>query len=105
MPWYKLYAGLTFDNGRYQETAEFNSEEEALEAARDCAIEEYQSYEGYHGILSPQDCREDLAKSFYNGDINAVPDDEVEEHYLEEIESWIYYDVKPATGPDDVEEY
>ena len=33
------------------------------------------------------------------------PDEEVEEHYLEEIKSWIYYDVKPATGPDDVEEY
>lgn len=51
MELYNLYAGLSGGFGGYQYhcTEEYNSKDEALEAARQLAIEEYQSYEGCHG--------------------------------------------------------
>lgn len=65
---FEIYAGLSggFGGASHQETDEFNSEEEALEYAYHLAIEEYQSYEGCHGILDWLDCREDLIKSGFS---------------------------------------
>lgn len=90
---YKIYAGLSggFGGASHQETDEFNLEEEALEYARHLAIEEYQSYEGCHGILDWLDCREDLIESGFS-----YNDDDVDAHYQEEIESWIEYYVEPV---------
>lgn len=70
------------------------------------AEEEYQSYEGYHGIMSPEDVEEDLRNSgFIEEDLT---DSEVANmtysYYREEIESWISYYALPATGPDDQDE-
>lgn len=90
---FEIYAGLSggFGGASHQETDEFNSEEEALEHAYHLAIEEYQSYEGCHGILDWLDCREDLIKSGFS-----YNDDDVDARYQEEIESWIEYYVEPA---------
>lgn len=90
---FEIYAGLSggFGGASHQETDEFNSEEEALEYAYHLAIEEYQSYEGCHGILDWLDCREDLIKSGFS-----YNDDDVDARYQEEIESWIEYYVEPA---------
>lgn len=57
---YNLYAGLGGGFGGYQYhcTEDYDSREDAEEAARELAIEEYQSYEGMHGILSEGDIRE-----------------------------------------------
>ena len=93
MPFFEIYAGLGggFGGANYIKTEEYNSFEEAEEDARNLAIEVYQSYEGYHGIISEQDIWDDLYD--YGLDENAT-DEEVEEIYNEEIESWIAYRVK-----------
>lgn len=99
MPWFKIYAGLGggFGGANYMGTYEYDNEEEAYEDAYRLAEEEYQSYEGCHGLMDWYECKEDLAESF-----GYEPSDEdVNDHYREEIESWISYNVLPATGPDD----
>ena len=90
---YDLYTGMggSMGGARYNGTYEYASEEEALKDAYNLAVEEYQSYEGYHGILSWEDCKEDLIESWGEDEIN---DDDVEAHYLENIERWIVYYVK-----------
>lgn len=99
MAWFKIYAGMggSFGGANYQGTYEYDNEEEALDDAYRIAEEEYQSYEGCHGIMSWYDCQEDLRESF-----GTEPEEEdVDMHYREEIESWISWYVKPASGPDD----
>lgn len=54
---YKIYAGLS-GGATYQKTEDYSSMDEALEDAYVLAVEEYQSYEGCHGIMSWDDCRE-----------------------------------------------
>ena len=105
MAWFKIYCGMggSFGGARYNGTYEYANIDEATADAYRMAEEEYQSYEGCHGILSYADCEEDLQDSgFIDGDMS---DDEIEDmvysHYREEIESWISYYVLPATGPDD----
>lgn len=46
---FALFAGSCNEPCVY-DIAEFESVEDATEAAYDCAIEDYQSYEGYHGL-------------------------------------------------------
>lgn len=89
---YRIYAGLggSFGGATYQMTGDYASMDEALEEARALAVEEYQSYEGYHGIMSWDDCREDLIDSGFDYDNEAVDD-----HYQEEVESWLSYYVEP----------
>lgn len=106
MAWYKIYAGMSggFDGATFQGTYEFTSEDEALKAAYCLAEEEYQSYEGSHGILSYEDIEQDLYDSgFIDEDLT---ENEIEDmiscYYLEAIESWIVYYVRPANGPEDV---
>ena len=93
MPFFEIYAGLSggFGGANYIKTEEYNSFEEAEEDARNLAIEDYQSYEGCHGITSKEDIWNNLAD--YGLDENAT-DEEIEVVYNEEIESWIDYKVK-----------
>ena len=67
---YKIYAGLSggFGGATYQKTEDYSSMDEALEDAYALAVEEYQSYEGCHGIMSWDDCREDLIDSGFDYD-------------------------------------
>lgn len=71
---YKIYAGLSggFGGATYQKTEDYSSMDEALEDAYALAVEEYQSYEGCHGIMSWDDCREDLIDSGFDYDDEAV---------------------------------
>ena len=108
MAWFKIYCGMggSFGGARYNGTYEYADINEATADAYRMAEEEYQSYEGCHGILSYADCEEDLQDSgFIDGDMS---DDEIEDmvasHYREEIESWISYYALPTTGPDDQDE-
>ena len=97
---YDLYTGMGggFGGARYNGTYEYDSEEEALQDAYNLAVEEYQSYEGSHGILSWEDCREDLIDTYADeGDDEHpyIPDDEdVDLHYTEQVEGWIVYYIK-----------
>lgn len=105
---YKIYAGMTggFDSVQYQCTIEAHDEDDALEYARQLAQEEYQSYEGYHGILDWHQCREDLYESGWITDkmTEQQIDEATDEHYLNEMESWIEYYVEEAIGEDEEEE-
>ena len=108
MAWFKIYAGLSggFGGANYHGTYEYNSMDDAQEDAYQLALEEYQSYEGCHGLMSYTDCEEDLRYSgFIDEDMtDGEIDDTVYFHYLEEVESWISYYVLPATGPNDQDE-
>lgn len=99
---YRLFAGMGggFGGPRYQGTFEYNSREEAERDAYEQAEEEYQSYEGYHGILSWEECEDEL-KELYWPEIPT--EDDVNNYYTEEVESWIDWYVQPA--PDDAPEW
>lgn len=92
---YNIYAGLGggFGGAEFYSSEDFSSEEDAVEYARDVAIQEYQSYEGCHGIYGLQDIQEEYQDFGLDKDFT---DEELEEVYLEEIESWIEYYVTPA---------
>lgn len=85
---YKIYAGLS--GAIYQMIEDYASMEDELEDAYALAVEEYQSYEGCHGLMSWDDCRKDLIDSGFDHD-----DETVDDHYQEELESWLSYYVKP----------
>lgn len=97
---FHLYAGLGggFGGARYNQTIEAENIDEAYECAYELAVEEYQSYEGLHGILSWAECYEDAMESGFI-DESTMTEDEiatyVDDMYQEEIEGWIeYYAVK-----------
>lgn len=89
---FKIYAGLGggFGGANYVETIEANTREEAEEYARQCAIDDYESYEGSHGILSRDDVFEDLIESFGEEPL----EEDVDLRYMEEVEGWITYYVE-----------
>lgn len=103
MAWFKIYCGMggSMGGARYNGTYKYADIDEATADAYRMAEEEYQSYEGHHGIMSWDDCYEDLMES---NDGIEPSDDDVSDHYREEIESWIRYYALPATGPDDQDE-
>ena len=108
MPWFKIYCGMSgsFGGASYNGTYEYANIDEATEDAYRMAEEEYQSYEGCHGIMSLEDVEEDLRDSGLISDdmSDSEAEDMIAYHYLEEIESWICYYALPATGPDDQDE-
>lgn len=121
MPFFKIYHGMGggFGGAQYDYTGEFENGDEAMEEARRLAVEDYESFEGSHGIMDIDDCRRALlidagvdedAIDDYSGDFETlmeeydVSDEDAAEMYEEELESWITFYVKPADGPDDTEE-
>lgn len=121
MPFFKIFHGLGggFGGAQYDYTGEFKSKEEAQEEARRMAVEDYESYEGCHGILSWEDCRESLLRDNgcsedeideYSGRIDAlceeygISEEDVDDMYQEELESWITFKVVSADSLDDEEE-
>lgn len=105
---FKVYAGLGggFGGAHFHCIVTAKSEDEAMMMARELAIEEYESYGGYHGLYTWDSMKETIAEDSYDGDIDAVSDDEVDCAYQEDIESWISYYVKevPDSFPDDWDE-
>jgi hypothetical protein len=105
---YKIYAGMGggFGGATYECTIEAASERDAEQYAYDLAVEQYQSHEGYHGILSWEEYLEDLEMSGFVGDdmSDGEIEDIVNEHYLNEIDSWIDYYAIETTDEDEEEE-
>lgn len=104
---FNIYAGMggSFGGATYQCTVEAEDEGEALKYAYQLAEEEYQSYEGHHGILSWEDCEEDLRDSGMLEDLTENEyEDIINEHYINEIESWIEYYVAESADEDEEEE-
>ena len=97
---FHLYASLGggFGGAHYCQTVEVENIDEACQAAYELAVEEYQSYEGCHGIMNWGDCYEDAVESGFI-DEESMTENEIHEYiddlYQEEIESWIeYYAIK-----------
>lgn len=105
---YNLYAGLGggFGGAVYVATEDFNSFEDAEARARELAVEEYESYEGMHGILSPNDIRESYCEDneLSEGDLGDEDDEAIMDMYTEEVEGWIAYKAVLASEDPDFDE-
>ena len=98
---YNLYAGLSGGFGGANlvfKGAEYNDIEEATKAAYQYAVEEYESYEGHHGLTSYDDIEENPED--YGLDENPEAED-INEVYIEEMESWIEYYAIPTAEDDE----
>lgn len=84
---YNIYAGLggSFGGATYQGTGEFDDVDSAVDYAYEIAVEEYQSYEGYHGILDWYDVAEQEELD------PETESDSIDQAYADEIENWIEY--------------
>ena len=99
--WYRLYVesvgGGTFCEG----PRPYACEHDAIDDAYHMATEDYESFEGLHGIPDIADIMSD--KEGYNLDEDAT-EDQCWEVYYEQRENWMNYWVKKAEGPDDIDE-
>ena len=99
--WYRLYINSVGGGTECEGPMEYKSERDALDDARQMAIDDYESFAGYHGITDIGDimeCPEDYG-------LDSDADKEAcWEAYYEEREGWMDYWVKEATGPDDIDE-
>ena len=98
MPKFKIYAGLSggFGGARYYGVYECADKDEAETYAREQAIEEYESYGGYHGLYTWDSMRQEIADDEYDGDIEAVDPEDVDMRMMEEVEGWLTYKVIPV---------
>ena len=88
MPRFDLYAGVW--HPEYQGRYECADIEEATDYAKQLAINEYQSYEGSHGVLSYDECCEDVRESC-GEEINEWTNEDFNNFYNETIENNIFY--------------
>lgn len=86
---YNIYAGLSgsFGGAQYRGTGDFSSIDSAEEMAYQCAVEEYESYEGYHGILSWYGVAQENGLDPDNPD----NEEEINDLYSMEKEDWMEY--------------
>ena len=98
---FNIYAGLggSFGGASYQGTGDFKSLADAENEAYQLAVEEYESYSGCHGLLSWGDVADENGLD-YTEDFA-----EIDELYIEEMESWLdYYAVLADEDEDTLEE-
>ena len=98
MPKFKIYAGLSggFGGARYCGVYECADRNEAETYAREQAVEEYESYGGYHGLYTWDSMRQEIADDEYDGDIEQVDPDDVDMRLMEEVEGWLTYKIIPV---------
>ena len=101
MNWYRLYVSSVGGGTVCEGPLEFSSKDIATQAAYDMAVEDYESFEGLHGIPDIGDIMED--KEGYNLSEDAS-EDECWEVYYEQREGWLSYWAEEASGPDDKDE-
>ena len=89
-----------FGGATFQYVDDFDSEEEALKAAYDKVVEEYESYEGLHGLPSWEDVRDELRDSY--GLDEEPSDDDINEVYLDYRNNWLDYKVEKVVRDYDV---
>ena len=102
---FKIYAGLSggFGGARFCGIYECNDKREAETYAREQAVEEYESYGGYHGLYTWDSMRQEIADNEYDGDIEQVDPEDVNMAMTEEVENWLSYRIIPVPNsfPDD----
>jgi hypothetical protein len=98
MPKFKIYAGLSggFGGARYCGVYECDGRDEAETYAREQAVEEYESYGGYHGLYTWDSMRQEIADDEYDGNIEQVDPEDVDMRLMEEVEGWLTYKVIPV---------
>lgn len=91
---YAIFAGLNggFGGATFQYVDDFNTEEDALDTAYLLAVQEYESYEGLHGLPSWEDVRDELRDSY--GLDEEPSDDDINEVYLDYRNNWLDYKVE-----------
>lgn len=90
MAFYKITYGCGC--GDNEEYMEFNSQQEADEAAYQLAIDDYESFEGLHGIRSMREiAEEDFEVDLDELDFDTAMYIDIETTYLDERESQISY--------------
>lgn len=101
MAWYRCYIKSVGGGIECENPIEFKSEEDAMYYAREIAIEDYEMFEGYHGIPN----MEDIFDNWEEYGLEEYPSqDAAWECYQETRENWIDYWVEEASGPDDIDE-
>lgn len=102
---FNIFAGLGggFGGAEFQYTEEFDSLEDAEEAAWFAALDIYDDFAGSQGLRTISDIIDEdySGKEFLNYDL-AELEEMAEEQYSEERESWLDYYAKEVT--DDVQE-
>ena len=102
MAWYRLYINSVDGGGIVCEGPfEFSSKEIAWRAAYDMAIDDYESFEGHHGITDIGNIMDNPEE--YGLDADAAGDDCWSVCY-EQREDWLSYWVEGASGPNDIDE-
>lgn len=95
---YDIYAGMSggFGGANFIKTIDAETAEEADKYAYDEAWEEYESYAGYHGILSWDEIYDESKEA---GELDGMTDNKIEDYinnlYQEEVESWIEWYAEP----------
>lgn len=102
---FNIYVGLEggFGGSRYYSTILADNKEEAVEYAYQLAREEYEMYEGSPGLMTWEDCAEELG---FDCDDELTDKDEetISERYNEEVESWITYKVVATSEDSEISE-
>ncbi len=99
---YNIYVGIIHE-ATYIGTLRNTSYDEAMDYAYEYACETYESYAGFHGIPSWEECHQEIEDT-YAAEIEAGEyddndiDDFTEEEYREQIESWTEYFVLEETS-------
>ena len=100
MSLFNIYAGLngSFSGAVYRETMEFYTLSDAEDYAYQLARDEYELYEGLHGLKSWGDIADEMG--FDPDELSQEEKEEMEEeisdYYMEEVEQWIDYYVVPV---------
>lgn len=101
MAWYRLYVNSVGNGAICEGPIECSDEDVAMYVVRNMAIEDYESFEGYHGIPDIGDIMDDREDYGLSKDAS---EDECWDAYYEQRESWLDYWVEEASGPDDIDE-
>lgn len=101
---YNIYAGLGggFGGERYHSTILAENLEEAEDYAYSRAREEYEMYEGNHGLKDWYDCAEELG--FDPDNITEEQEKEVNVLYEESISDWVSFYAILTSEDTDVDE-
>lgn len=100
----KKYYRITYSCGcgENEEYIAADSDSAAERYAYEMAVEDYHSYEGYHGIRS----LEEVAAELFDAEEEDLTEDQIldaEDSYFDEIESTIYWDYKEVSFEEYVE--
>ena len=101
---YHLYGGLggSFGGPNFLSADSFSSQKDAVDAAYDLAVEEYQNYEGLYGLVSEEQVKDQYLEDndLTEEDLTDSDYEDIHLAYLEEVEGWIsYFAIEASKDP------